>query len=146
MKTLLKSLVCTLLLATGPFGAHAVGEERPQVADKVVAYQGQEGVKVWTLRIGERSARQALVQVEGVDHDWDLNIRRMNVEKSDKDTRYITEVDGKRFVALIVQSGYGELYLPGEAQPLRVYSDTALAEQGNAQYFLTDYLNQHAAQ
>lgn len=146
MKTLFKTLACTFFLAATFDGAPAGAQERPQVADKVVAYQGEDGVKVWTLRIGERSASQALVQVEGVDHDWNMKIRKMDVEKSSRGTRYATEVDGKRFVALSVQDGYGELYLPGEAQAVRVYSDTSLAEQGNAQYFLTDYLNQNAAQ
>jgi hypothetical protein len=146
MKTLLKALACTLLLAAcSPVGL-TQAEERPPVADKAVAYRGDNGVKVWTLRIGERSANQALVQVEGIDHDWNMQIRKMNVEKSNRDTRYVTEVDGKRFVAFHVQDGYGEVYLPGEAQALRVFSDNSLAEHGNAQYFLTDYLNQTTSQ
>lgn len=146
MKTLFKTLACTLFLAATIGGGHAGAQERPPVADKVVAYQGEQGVKVWTLRIGERSANQALVQVEGVDHDWNMKIRKMDVEKSSRGTRYATEVDGQRFVVLTVQDGYGELYLPGESQAVRVYSDNSLGEQGNAQYFLTDYLNQTAAQ
>ena len=141
MKTLFKAFAWTLLLASA--AGHA--DERPPIADKVVAYQGEEGVKVWTLRIGERSANQALVQVDGADHDWNLKIAKMNVEKSARDTRYVTQVDGQRYVALIVQQGYGELYLPGESNPLRVYSDTRLGEKGNAEHFLTDYLNETPA-
>lgn len=56
-------------LAWGSCTAQA--EARPPVADKVVAYQGQQGLKVWTLRIGEAAAGEALLQVEGLDHDWD---------------------------------------------------------------------------
>ena len=111
------------------------------VAEQVVAYMGTEGVKVWTLRIGERAANEALVQIEGVDHDWDMRIQKMQVEKTTKDTRYSTTVDGKKFVVLVVQSGWGgELYLPGEPQPMQVGYSEGLSRQGNAQAFLTDYL------
>ena len=44
-------------------------EARPEVADKIFAYSGEKGVKVWVLRIGDRSANEALVQVAGVDHE-----------------------------------------------------------------------------
>ena len=119
--------------------AHA--EQRPDVAEQVVAYMGTEGVKVWTLRIGERAANEALVQIEGVDHDWDMRIQKMQVEKTTKDTRYSTTIDGKKFVVLVVQSGWGgELYLPGEPQPVQVGYSEGLSHQGNAQAFLTDYL------
>ncbi|MBA6118970.1 MULTISPECIES: hypothetical protein [Pseudomonas] len=120
--------------------AHA--QARPPVADNVVAYQGQQGIKVWTLRVGERSANEALVQIEGVDHDWNMRIQKMSVEKTSKDTRYFTTVDGQRFVVLIIQGNWGgELYLPGEAQALMVGYSEGLSNQGNAQAFLTDYLN-----
>ncbi|MBK5003402.1 hypothetical protein [Pseudomonas sp. S32] len=121
--------------------SQAQAEERPEVAKHVVAYLGTEGAKVWTLRIGDRAANEALVQVEGIDHDWDMRIQKMHVEKTSKDTRYWTTVDGKKFVALIVQGTWGgELYLPGEAQPRPVGYSEGLSQQGNAEAFLTDYL------
>ena len=129
-------LSMALTLAAGL--AHA--EERPETADKVIAYEGEQGVKVWTLRIGARSEHQALVQLEGVDHDWNMRIQKMNVDKTARDTRYSTMVDGQKFVVLIVQNGWGELYLPGEAQTLNVGYDEYLSSQGNAGAFLTDYL------
>lgn len=51
----------TLLFATtlALLAGFAQAEDRPPVADKVMAYSGQQGVKVWTLRIGERSDNQA---------------------------------------------------------------------------------------
>ncbi|WP_296258778.1 MULTISPECIES: hypothetical protein [unclassified Pseudomonas] len=117
-------------------------EARPAVADKVMAYQSEQGIKVWTLRIGERSAHQALVQVEGIDHDWNMHIQKMNVEQNARDTRYSTEVDGKKFVVLILQNSWGELYLPGDNQERAVVYSENLSSQGNAQAFLTDYLEQ----
>ncbi|OSM99971.1 hypothetical protein AU509_04180 [Lonsdalea britannica] len=120
----------------------ATDTPRPPVGDNVVAYSGEQGVKVWTLRYGERAANQALVQIDGIDHDWKMRIQKMDVEKTNKDTRYSTQVDGKKFVVLIIHSGYGELYLPGEAQETMVGYDDTLSQSGNAQYFLTDYLQQ----
>lgn len=134
------ALILGLCITSGAMADNETA--RPQVADRVVAYSGTQGVKVWTLRYAERSANQALVQIEGVDHDWDKRIQKMNVEKTSKDTRYSTEVDGKKYVALIVQGNYGELYLPGEAQSAAVGYDEGLSSQGNAQHFLTDYLEQ----
>ncbi len=111
------------------------------MAKNVVVYLGTEGAKVWTLRIGDRAANEALVQVEGVDHDWDMRIQKMHVEKTATDTRYWTDVDGKKFVVLIIQGMWGgELYLPGEEQPRQVGYSEGLSHQGNAEAFLTDYL------
>lgn len=116
-------------------------EQRPEVADQVVAYMGAQGTKVWTLRIGERAANEALVQIEGIDHDWNMRIQKMQVEKTSKDTRYSTTVDGKKYVVLIIQGNWGgELNLPGEAQTQQVGYSEGLSREGNAQAFLTDYL------
>lgn len=119
---------------------------RPAIANQIEAYSGAQGVKVWTLRVGERSANQALVQVTGVDHDWDKHIYKMDVEKTFKDVRYSTQVNGKPFIALIVSEGYGEkyaeLYLPGENKSIKITSNSGLAEQGNPEHFLTEYLQQ----
>ncbi|UFH50536.1 hypothetical protein [Pseudomonas sp. KNUC1026] len=135
-----RNWAAVLGMALAMLALNAAAEERPEVADKVVAYDGEQGVKVWTLRIGARSENQALVQLEDVDHDWNLRIQKMAVEKTAKDTRYSTTVDGQKYVVLIVQDGWGELYLPGEAKPIQVGYSPALSSQGNAQAFLTDYL------
>ncbi|MNC84142.1 hypothetical protein D3C75_1385100 [compost metagenome] len=56
-------------------------------------------------------------------------------------------MDGKKYVVLIIQGSWGgELYLPGEAQPLQVGYSEGLSHQGNAQAFLTDYLATQEAQ
>ncbi|WP_181129151.1 hypothetical protein [Pseudomonas capeferrum] len=43
-------------------------------------------------------------------------------------------------MVLILRNGCGELYLPGEAQPLNVGYDRSLSNPSNAQAFLTDHL------
>lgn len=118
---------------------------RPPIAKYVKAYVGAEGMKVWTLRVGERGQNQALVQVTGVDHDWDGRIQKMNIERQNKDTRYWLERKGKQFVALILQDGGGQVYLPDEGHPHAIHYDEKLSAQGNAEHFLTDYLQQPPA-
>ena len=117
-------------------------EARPEIADKIFAYSGEKGVKVWVLRIGDRSANEALVQVAGVDNEWNLRIQKMEVEKTNKDTRYSVLRDGKRYEVLRLNRDVGELYLPGEIQELRVSYNDELSMSGRPQAFLTEYLEQ----
>ncbi len=117
-------------------------EARPEIADKIFAYSGEKGVKVWVLRIGDRSANEALVQVAGVDNEWNLRIQKMEVEKTNKDTRYSVLRDGKRYEVLRLNRDVGELYLPGEIQELRVSYNDELSMSGRPQAFLTEYLDQ----
>lgn len=117
-------------------------EARPEVADKIFAYSGQQGVKVWILRIGDRSANEALVQVAGVDNEWNLRIQKAKVEKTNKDTRYSVQKDGKPYEVLRLDRDIGELYLPGETQALRVVYNEELSMTGRPQAFLTEFLEQ----
>jgi hypothetical protein len=66
----------------------------------------------------------------------------MNVEKTFKDVRYSIEVKGKRYVALIMNSGIGELHLPGESPPVNIFPNSALALESIPEHFLTAYLQQ----
>jgi Xaa-Pro aminopeptidase len=43
------------------------------------------------------------LQVEGLDHDWDRLIHKVKVEKSARDSRYSTELNGSKYVILIVK-------------------------------------------
>ncbi|MGL4212328.1 MAG: hypothetical protein ACRCSA_05065 [Morganella morganii] len=142
MINLKKSLVSGVVLFFSITGL-ATSDIRPEVANDVVAYIGQQGAMVWTLRIGERSANESLVQVEGVDHEWNLKIQKMAVEVTNKDTRYYINNNGNKFIALIIKNKCcGELYLPGESQPTNVGYSKELSEEGNAQVFLTNYMEQ----
>ncbi|WP_329611029.1 hypothetical protein [Pseudomonas sp. KNUC1026] len=117
-------------------------EARPEIADKIFAYSGEMGVKVWILRIGDRAANEALVQVAGVDNEWNLRIQKMAVEKTNKDTRYSVQRDGKRYEVLRLDRDVGELYLPGESHELRVVYNDELSMTGRPQAFLTEFLEQ----
>ncbi|KAF1069524.1 MAG: hypothetical protein GAK45_01084 [Pseudomonas citronellolis] len=141
MKSQLFRCMATLLLAALlPFAAHA--ENRPEIGPQVKAYSGEEGVKVWLVRVGPRAANQALVQVTGIDHDWNQKIQKMDVQDVRDQKRYALKIDGKPFVALLAQSGSAELYLPGDSHTYQLFYDESLSSQGNAEHFLTDYLQQ----
>ncbi|CAK9885608.1 MAG: hypothetical protein XXXJIFNMEKO3_02014 [Candidatus Erwinia impunctatus] len=121
----------------------AYAAPRPEVAEYVKAWQGTEGIKVWTLRYGPRDKHQALVQITGADHDWDGKIQLMNIEDKGARKDYSVMVNGKKYVVLLIDKyNNGEVYLPGEKNEHKVFYSDDLSSQGNAQYFLTDYLNQ----
>ncbi|POP41878.1 hypothetical protein CHU32_21680 [Superficieibacter electus] len=116
---------------------------RPEIAKYVKGYQGQEGVQVWTLRIGPKEANESLVQIVNVDNALDKKIIRCKVEPaSGGATSYKTEVEGKSWELLRVKDGSGELYLPGESSSTWVAYSQSLSQEGNAEHFLTDYLEQ----
>jgi hypothetical protein len=135
----LKSVALVLsMLAVMPAMAE---QARPPIADKVKAYRGTQGEKVWTLRVGERSANQALVQIDGIDHDWQLKIQKMDVDKTrTEEVRYSIGSGEKKIVVLTVRGGKGELRLPGEPQLIDVGYDGSLSEASSAGALLTDYL------
>ncbi|MDU2941612.1 MAG: hypothetical protein E7B59_20915 [Enterobacteriaceae bacterium] len=116
---------------------------RPEIAKYVKGYEGQEGVQVWTLRIGPKEANESLVQIANVDNALDKKIIRCKVESaSGGATSYKTEIDGKSWELLRVKDGSGELYLPGESSSTWVAYSQSLSQEGNAEHFLTDYLEQ----
>ena len=138
MKKLLVLLSLSILSIASASVANA--QPRPEIAKYVKGYSGQEGIKVWMLRIGPTAQNEALVQIGGVDHDWDMGIQKMKLEPGQRGTKYVTTVDGKRFVALTLESSWGEVYLPGRNNSQAVYYSKQLSEQSNAEFFLTDFL------
>ena len=138
MKKLLAGMLLALMSATTVMAEEA----RPEVAESVKAWAGNEGVQVWTLRYGKREENKALVQITNADHDWDNKIQLMDVETKGERRDYSVQVNGKKFVVLNLNNGYDELTLPGEASSRRIAYSQGLSAEGNAQYFLTDYLKQ----
>lgn len=115
---------------------------RPEIAQYVKGYEGLEGAQVWTLRVGPKQDNEALVQVGRVDHALDKKILRCKVSPASGGANsYFTEIDGKRYELLRLNQGSGELYLPGE-KAMRVSYSESLSQQGNAEHFLTEYLEQ----
>jgi hypothetical protein len=136
--------LCVTPLAALPVVSVAAPSEaaRPEVANAVKAYSGGEGLQVWTLRVGPRSANEFLVQLTGVDHPWEKHIFKTKAEPgSGGATKYV--IEGKDYVVLVLNDGgYGEAYLPPKDKALSVSYDDSLSSQGNPEAFLTDYLKQ----
>lgn len=132
------ALLGALLFATL---AQAQGA-RPEIGPRVDAYVSSTNEQVYVLRVGPESAHKAIVQFRNMDHRLNDRIIEHAVElRRDGEKRYAMQLDGERFVTLIVRGAWGELYLPGAAQPRSVRFDAGLAEQGNPDAFLSDYLD-----
>ena len=138
-----KYLILIFLFITGVALANDVDQKRPEVGNIVKAWEGAQGEQVWTLRYGKPEDHKALVQIVNIDHPWNKKIFLTSVEeKNNNRSDYVVMQNNKRFVALITNNYSGELYLPNQSSTIQVYFNKALSSEGNAQYFLTDYLNQ----
>ena len=126
----------------------SLADERPEVSKYVEAYSSNtSGAEVYLTRIGPHQANQAIVQVVGIDHDWDGKIQKMDISEvsnTSDERRFSLKVKDKTYnmVLVLKRNGEGLLYLPGNREPYRISYDKALSGQANAQYFLTDYLKQ----
>lgn len=116
-------------------------QTRPEVAENVKAYEGPEGVVVWTLRYGTPTEHKMLVQITDIDHPWNAKIQLMDVEDTGTRKYIYTRIDDKRFnVVFFNENGWGTLTLPGEKKSLPVFYNKEYSAEGNSQRFLTDYL------
>lgn len=125
--------------------ASAVSAEdavRPEVGSYVRAYTGL-GAKVWLTRIGPRTANQVIVQITGVDHDWDRKIQIMDMQWVKGEKRYLLKNGDQEFTVLVLRHAGGQLYLPGDPEPYLIHYDEELSQQSDAQHFLTAYLHQN---
>lgn len=137
-----KFIIFTLLCVMSAIGFSAE-PTRPEVAEFVKAWEGNQGIQVWTLRYGKRSEHKALVQITNADHEWDNKIQLMDVENKGERSDYSVSVDGKKFVVLMINNNNsGELYLPGDRTTQYISYSKSLSDEGNAQHFLTDFLKQ----
>lgn len=133
-------LAFTTLLFLSFFTQLSYAESRPPVADRVIGYVGDLGVKVWTLRIGDRKAQEALVQIEDADHDWNLVIQKMKITRVNDALHYSVSQGNKRYVVLILKQNGGQLFLPNEPEPITLHYSESLSQSGDAQMFLNHYL------
>ncbi|WP_241581700.1 hypothetical protein [Rosenbergiella nectarea] len=130
----------TALLLLSVFTQMSYAESRPPVAERVIGYIGDLGVKVWTLRIGDRKAQEALVQIEDADHDWNLAIQKMKITRVNDALHYSVSQGNKRHVVLILKQNSGQLFLPNEPNAITLHYSDALSQSGDAQMFLNHYL------
>ena len=84
-------------------------------------------------------ANEALVQLEVIDYDWNLKFRRFE-ENTSKRYRYSININGNKFVTLIVRINAVVTLYPRRTSAISVNYSEGISHEGNAQAFLTDYL------
>lgn len=135
------------LLASLCITALAHAADRPEVGRYVKAYSGEEGVKVFVLRLGAPEKAEALVQIAGIDHPLDGVIQKARVEAGDRDgTRsYTTTRNGRDYMLLRLDRDSGTVYLPSQPNTLReprVKYDDTLSQRAAPEPMLTEWLQQ----
>lgn len=119
-----------------------LAEERPAVSRYIRAYTGPEGIRVWVLRMVPESKHAALLQIEGIDHDWDRLILKVDVRPMQSGEKFFYLANGKRYEVFTNEGGTVELLVPGMRERVRLLYNADLSDKGNAQHFLTAYLDQ----
>ncbi|MDR1530422.1 MAG: hypothetical protein LBS40_08540 [Burkholderiales bacterium] len=131
-------LLATLFLFCGQI---AFAQERPEIGPYVEAYSGPKLEEVWMLRIGARAANEVIIQIAGVDHEWNHSISKCSVKKDGATTSYVVLVNDKPHTLLVKKSHTGlELHLPNEKEVIPLTYNKELSLEGNREAFLTDYL------
>lgn len=137
----MRQFILFFMLTVG-FMSASSATERPEVARYVKAYSGGEGIVVRTLRLGPQANQEALVQITGIDHQWDGRIQKTKIEPTQRGVKYVVFTDGMRYEVLVMDDAGTELNAPGIARRTTVTYDKALSVQTEPQHLLTEYLEQ----
>lgn len=127
--------------------ALAQAAERPEVSRYVRAYSGEEGIKVFVVRIGAVEKGEVLLQLTGIDSPQDGIIQKARVEsrQQGQQRRYYVKRNGQDVAALILDRTAGAVYLPSQpnsvAEPHVAY-DESLSQQCNAEHMVTQWIEQ----
>lgn len=136
----MRQLIVSFLLCFTFLSPSQAGE-RPEAGRYIKAYSGGEGVLVWLLRVGPPANQESLVQIVGIDHKWDLRILKLKREATQRGVKYVLDADGRRYDVLVMEEGATELFIPGLRKTDLSY-DKQQSAHGNAEQFLTEYLEQ----
>lgn len=138
----MRKLLVIFLLSLGMWSS-AFADNRPDIGRYVKVYSGGEGVVVWVMRIGPPASREALVQIGGIDHQWDQRIQKMTLEPTAiNGTKYVVISDGQRREVLTVDQGRAELAVPGMPEKPMLTYDKSRSEQEKPESFLTAFQEQ----
>ncbi len=120
----------------------ATAQTTPEIGPYVEGYRGPKLEEVWLLRIGPRADHTFLVQIAGVDHDWNHTIVKCEVKKDNDAPAAYTVIYNEEPYALMTQKSYTELELrlPDDKTAILLTYDKELSLEGNREAFLADYL------
>jgi len=145
--------LCQLFAVLFVFTSPAFAEETaatPEVGPLVKAYKGPEQMKVSIVRFGPKEAKQALVVFEGIDHEWNGKVFKMNV--SDDGNKYTMMVNhNPNYIVIALRSAtYGgsdnSLAIVGLKDDRKEYQalyNEELSKSGKPQDILAKYLEQN---
>ncbi|MFT3757806.1 hypothetical protein [Thauera sp.] len=143
--SILKSAFTVLSLAAA---LHASATERPEVGRYVQAYQGEENVTVYVVRLGPAARAEALLQVTGIDHELDGVIHKARVSNDGSNTRSyrIPATSGRETVEVLrLERDSGRLLLnvsPHGLTDYRISYSRPASLDTSAEHMLTRWLEQ----
>ena len=121
--------------------SHAMAEEkRVEMSRYSKAYSGGAGYYVWIARIGPRENQEALLQINGIDHELDRRVVRAKAVPSAGGVKYIAAFGGKSYELLEVNGGNAELRITGAPWTSSLTYDKTLVDERPPEHLLASYL------
>ncbi|MGH1352382.1 MAG: hypothetical protein ACRBBN_16465 [Methyloligellaceae bacterium] len=117
--------------------------ERPRVDRYALGFTGELGVSVTLLGMGKKDDKEFLMQISGVNHDWDrkiLKVKKVNQNTNGSNHNYQVQDGDKTYNAVVVRSRSYTLYLPGIKDSYRLSYDKGIARSVAPEHMLTKYL------
>ena len=107
-------------------------------------FTGSTGLTVQHLGLGGTDAdelnQEFLVQVTGFTGAWDKHVFRCQIEIKGHQERYVTTIDGQRFVLFIIQKdGTGVVFQPGTDREFQVTYNEVRSQQGSIEQLVAAY-------
>jgi hypothetical protein len=128
--------------------AHAA-DARPSVARYAKGFIGPEGLEVALLNIGDSFKNEYIIQLSGINHEWDLKIFKVKRIADERGYNYCMVVDGKNFIAFTEQFNGGgestyEISIPN-MRSMNVSYNKEFSRNIVPEHFLTEYEKQKLA-
>ena len=151
--TLAALVAATSLPASQAFAQKAATQARPEVSEQAEAYAGDKNLIVTIVRVGKREAKQALVEIVGLDHPWNRRIFKCDVVNAASNNstavknNYEMKVNGKDWLLGTAENNAFTLYLrdngaTGRSISYQLSYSTAIANDTQPEHLLTAYLKQ----
>ena len=143
----MRTLFIIMALTLGLTVAAYANQERPRVDRYAKAFTGGEGVEVIILGVGEPDAKEYLVKVSGINHDWDRTIFKAKKiglaswRKDAGDHAYKIMSQGKAHNLLVVKDGNYQVFLSKAKKGIYVSYNKGFSRRVAPQHMLTDYLD-----
>ncbi len=143
----MRTLLLIITITVGLIGSAFANQERPRVDRYAKAFTGGEGVEVVLLGVGDKAAKEYLVKVSGINHDWDRiifkakKIKLASWREGAGDHAYSIMSAGKAHKLIVVKDGNYQVFLSNSKQGIGVAYNKGFSRRVAPQHLLTDYLD-----